>query len=746
MAEYAFIAHSAPWVHGSGTMTPSRLRSLSPMPKNHVTRSISTPQLAKTAQSQSQSESDGMNTIPDPRSATPQPALSRHDSTDSHPDLSQEVSTLSTKLINAINHSTMLDDSLQQTRHELEAAREKLAQLEAQVKEHEDKVSKGLLMDKVVYDKMEKQLSSELSEERKRRAQAEAAKRKTDSEVEALTAALFEEANVMVAAARKETEASEKRSEQLKQQLGDAEVLQHSLQDQLHDLKGVVEKMSSYGDDNESHILTTTTTAPSTPGITPADKMSKLFEAMNLTPSTPGTDDITPDHPLHFSHLIHPVLRSDLAAFSEFQDMLKISARSSAPASRASSGNYSSLNVLGLGSLTNSSTTSLPSKSPTSAANSPRESVATAGMPNLKDEKFYKRALVEDIEPTLRLDIAPGLSWMARRTVLNSITSGSLVVEPNPAPSSRFRVPVFPCSLCGEARNGAQYARKFRFKPSDTEDSQRYPLCDWCLGRVRATCDYIGFLRMVAAGHWRAETEEEKKSTWEESVRLRERMFWTRVGGGVVPSFVPLRDSPRSPTFTNGGGGKLDERMSEESIVSFEPRDVTAGGSAASIANAPRKSEDDPFQSKSGDQAKRISIGKTVLSSDNGVSISESKTIANSEAESSSAEVDHGRGDESAAAAPSIPSLTMEEEKKIEQEAEAQLQDEVNKSLDTRTTTGAAETETETAKVEKLEKPRLQHQRSSSNPAFAVQSRQKDENSHRLSLKIPRTSMPGAFE
>ena len=174
------------------------------MPKNHVTRSISTPQLAKTASahSLSQSESDGMNTIPDPRAATPQPALSRHDSTDSHPDFSQEVSTLSTKLINAINHSTMLDDSLQQTRHELEAAREKLARLEAQVREHEEKVSRGLLVDKVVYDKMEKQLMSELQEERKRRAVAEAAKRKTDSEVEALTAALFEEANVVSSTTR----------------------------------------------------------------------------------------------------------------------------------------------------------------------------------------------------------------------------------------------------------------------------------------------------------------------------------------------------------------------------------------------------------------------------------------------------------------------------------------------------------------------------------------------------------------
>jgi hypothetical protein len=165
------------------------------MPKE-VTRSISVPQLPRITLSQS--ESDGMNTIPDPRAATPQPELSRQTSNDSqHPDLSQEVSMLSTKLINAINHSTMLDDSLQQTRHELETAREQLAQLEAKVQEHEDKVSRGLLVEKVVYDKMEKQYGTELQEERARRSAAEAAKRKTDAEVEALTAALFEEANVV---------------------------------------------------------------------------------------------------------------------------------------------------------------------------------------------------------------------------------------------------------------------------------------------------------------------------------------------------------------------------------------------------------------------------------------------------------------------------------------------------------------------------------------------------------------------
>ncbi|KAF9699044.1 hypothetical protein EKO04_002705 [Ascochyta lentis] len=627
MAEYAFIHSAAPWVqHGSGSMTPSRLRSLSPMPaKKEVTRSISTPHLAKAA-----SESDGMNTIPDPRTPTPQPPISRHASSDSHPDLSQEVSTLSTKLINAINHSTMLDDSLQQTRHELEAAKKRLAQLEVQVKDHEQKVARGLLVEKVVYDKMERQMSTELQEERKRRAEAERLKRNTDSEVEQLTAALFEEANVMVAAARKETEASDKRTEQLKQQLGDAEVLQNSLQEQLQDLKGVMEKMSSHGDDNESNILATTT-APSTPGITPADKMTKLLEATHLTPNTPGSEEFSPDHPLHFSHLIHPILRSDLIAFEEFQAMLRTVPRS-APSSRVSSGNYSSLNVLGLGSLTNSSTTSLPSsiKSPTNGNNSPREPVASQALTNLKDEKFYKRALAEDIEPTLRLDIAPGLSWMARRTVVSSITAGSLVVEPNPASTSRFRAPILPCSLCGESRKGDQYARKYRFKTADNEDSQRYPLCDWCLGRVRATCDYIGFLRMIAAGHWRAETDEEKKNAWEESVRLRERMFWNRIGGGVVPAFIPMRDSPRSPTFAN----REKTRSSEESSQSIE------------IAVEAPKSEDDPFQANSADKEKRVSIGKTLIS-------------------------------------PELKeSLTQEEEKHIEEMVQTQLETEVRRSLD----------------------------------------------------------------
>jgi hypothetical protein len=679
----------------------------------HVTKSTSSPHLGTVTPPQRyRSDSDVMNTIPDPRAPTPQPPMSRNDSLDSsmHPDMSQEVATLSTKLINAINHQTALDDTLQQTRHELDVAREELARLEHKVKEHEQLVASGLLLDGAVYRKMEQQLVSELQEEKSKRIEAEKARRKVDGEVEALTAALFEEANVMVAAARRETEASEKRNEQLKQQLGDTEVLQLSLQEQLQDLKAVMERMSSDREESESNNTLGTNTAPSTPGTAPSDKMSKLLDAANMTPNTPSSDDITPEHPLHFSHLIHPVLRSDLLSVKEFQEMLKVS-RSSAPPSRVSSGSYGSLNVLGLGSLTNNSTSSLPS----AGNNSPRDSLSGLSMTNLKDEKFFKRTLVEDIEPTLRLDIAPGLSWMARRTVINSITAGSLVVEPHP-PVPKFRGPIYPCSLCGENRIGDTYIRKFRFKTSESEDSQKYPLCDWCLGRVRASCDFIGFLRMIAAGHWRAETEEEKKTAWEESVRLRERMFWTRLGGGVVPAFAQMRDSPRSPTFAHGNEKGDGSRKSEESQLSDKPLDSAVDMTESKKA---RKSEDDPFRSREGDGVKRVSIGKTVISSDT----------------------------------TPVKPTSQKEEQRLEAEAEAQLMEEVRK-IEER---AAAQLEGEKPKVQqvevhpqdvplpvevwtgtKTEKPTLQHQRSFSTASPLTAPRKRDD---RLSLQIP-----GAFE
>lgn len=335
----------------------------------------------------------------------------------------------------------------------------------------------------------------------------------------------------MVASARKDNEAAEKRNAQLRSQLNDTELLLASQQEQLQDLKGVMEKLSSERDETET--APHPSTAPSTPGPDTANKMSLMFDT---DPSSPGMSaEIAPDQPLRFSHLLSPVMRTDLQAYNDFADLLKTS-RPLYSHGRSTSGNASGLKS------SNGSSTALPSASSSSPSlpgsfsltSSPREATFNT-TPALKDGKFYKRCLVEDIEPTLRLDLAPGLSWLARRAVTTAITAGTLIVEPFAAPS-RFYGPSYACALCGEDRRGDAYARRHRFRTSDDDNAQRYPLCEYCLGRVRATGDFAGFLRMIRDGLWRAKNEEEIKSAWEESTKLREKMFWARIGGGVVPA------------------------------------------------------------------------------------------------------------------------------------------------------------------------------------------------------------------
>ena len=66
---------------------------------------------------------------------------------------------------------------------------------------------------------------------------------------------------------------------------------------------------------------------------------------------------------------------------------------------------------------------------------------------------------------------------------------------------------------------------------------------DFGLARTKTRSD---ILRMIKDGHWRTDGAEAEAVAWEESVRLREKMFWARVGGGVIPAFVRSKDTPRS--------------------------------------------------------------------------------------------------------------------------------------------------------------------------------------------------------
>ncbi|KAF4448912.1 hypothetical protein F53441_7736 [Fusarium austroafricanum] len=523
---------------------------------------------------------DEMSTIPDPRSRAMSPADDSGVATPSHhPDLNDEVATLSNKLINAINHQTILDDSLSAARHELDTARERIRKLEIQNASQREMLAGDVWVRKHTVEAEKKEWQLKISAERQKRLDTEMEKKKIEQELENLTAALFEEANKMVIAAKEEAkadhEALQRKNDQLKSQLADTESILKSQQEQLVELKHVMEHMAS---EREDH---TNPTAPSSPGLAKPDTRDDRRLSTEEPAPALWSAAVEPAHPTSFSHLIQPVLRTDLSAYDDFLSLTRVSRNR--PGSRVSSGSVGALNALtgfGLGGSissahpSNASTTSLGTPLPGagSAPQSPNTPASTVSatsnasatpLPSLKETKFYKRALAEDIEPTLRLDMAPGLSWLARRSVIASIADGSLVVEPVPTTGSLVALTkpqFYPCSLCGDSRKDPQYLRNHRFRTSETDSAQRHPLCKYCLTRVRSTCDFLGFLRMVKDGHWRAENEDHEKAAWEESVRLREQMFWARIGGGVIPCIqAPLSvDIEKSPRNSHDGSVRSD--------------------------------------------------------------------------------------------------------------------------------------------------------------------------------------------
>ncbi|BFZ58669.1 rab guanine nucleotide exchange factor S2 [Savitreella phatthalungensis] len=212
---------------------------------------------------------------------------------------------------------------------------------------------------------------------------------------------------------------------------------------------------------------------------------------------------------------------------------------------------------------------------------------------SLRDSKFLKRCISEDIEPVLRLDLSPELGYLGRRAVLNAVIDGSLVVEPQPASLARYRPErTTACSLCGERRQDPaspatasttlsidaltlRRERHTRMRTSDKQDATAYALCGFCSHRVRTTCAFIAFLRNLhrglyplshapagegkdAAGDWLVSDGVDR--AWRETVRLRKEMFLARVG--VVDPSSTLKDDPnRRPSLYHQPQTQNDENV-----------------------------------------------------------------------------------------------------------------------------------------------------------------------------------------
>ncbi|KAF5368967.1 hypothetical protein D9758_003007 [Tetrapyrgos nigripes] len=68
---------------------------------------------------------------------------------------------------------------------------------------------------------------------------------------------------------------------------------------------------------------------------------------------------------------------------------------------------------------------------------------------------FLARLMVEDSDPTIRLDLAPALNWLSRRSVLSAIHNGNLTIEPMAAATLLHESSVSPASLPGLNNNNS---------------------------------------------------------------------------------------------------------------------------------------------------------------------------------------------------------------------------------------------------------------------------------------------------
>jgi Rab guanine nucleotide exchange factor SEC2 len=140
------------------------------------------------------------NTLRDPRIASTSD-LSQTSSSH-HPDLSNEVATLSSKLVQAINNQTSLDDTLSATRQELENAQERVRTLELENDHFRHEQATGVWVKKADAQQDISRYRAEAEEEKLQRSQVEKEKKNIEQELENLTAELFNEANKVSASRR----------------------------------------------------------------------------------------------------------------------------------------------------------------------------------------------------------------------------------------------------------------------------------------------------------------------------------------------------------------------------------------------------------------------------------------------------------------------------------------------------------------------------------------------------------------
>jgi len=344
------------------------------------------------------------------------------------------------------------------------------------------------------------------------RGKAEADKAKFEGELDDLSASLFNEANRMVAVERKAKLLAEMKAQSLEERMKDTELLMGGQSGQMKDL-GIKLETVEFERDQLRHLIASMESDPTVISSRSQQTITSFpnMESGPPSPTLPSQPAFSLSHPM-------PTLMSDILPFHEFtlyiRHLSRLKTQLDHPPSVSHPPGYSKAEHL-------------------------------ANLLNLTShsaQPFIKRCVEEDTDPCLRLDLAPGLNWLSRRNVQAAILEGQLIIEPT------HHAPSTSCALCGTEtsslltpqhpgltrlpsnqgtmrkligsnwgfRSSSPSASTSTNKPlqqqqtvyvfridntanNTTGTSTSFVLCsNYCLERLRATCEFWGAVRNVA--------------------------------------------------------------------------------------------------------------------------------------------------------------------------------------------------------------------------------------------------------
>ena len=134
-------------------------------------------------------------------------------------DLFSQVTQLNGKLVSSYDRVSSLEDQLHDSSNQLRSASVKISQLDLERSQHLSALNSGLLVERTHVTAELTRLMEKATEEAARRGKAESARAEIEKELDDLSAGLFGQANTMVAEARLERAASERKVEEAERAL-----------------------------------------------------------------------------------------------------------------------------------------------------------------------------------------------------------------------------------------------------------------------------------------------------------------------------------------------------------------------------------------------------------------------------------------------------------------------------------------------------------------------------------------------